>query len=435
MTTHDRPFGRHFEDFVPGDVYKHWPGKTITEYDDHLFCLITMNHHPLHLNEWFAENETVQGKNVVVGNLVYSLVLGPERAGRERRGHRQPRDRVAAPRQAHLPRRHHLRRHQGARGQGDLEGRPGHRHRGDQGDQPAWRGGLLLPPQADGVEAGPRPAAGLPLRRHRLRRAEATPVRRRTRRLLLGAGAVPVAFAVLLGVEVQMARSGPDLADDTPLDHDGHIGGDGAALAHGVARRLHRRGRGGVHRRHRRAPTGGPRAGSARGPHGPGGLRRPHRRRGRRPGRRARRAAPRRGAREHRRQRRGPPHHPATTSATATGGCSIASPTARSLVLLGVPGHGRAAPAGAAAAGHRRVAGPGPRRRHPVGRPRTAGPRYVDIAGETGPEMRADAGRTFAGRSVPSERRRLRPVGDRRARGAASRASRSGRKEVRGDDR
>src|SRR5205807_1753601 len=76
MTTHDRPFGRYFEDFEVGDVYKHWPGKTITEYDDHLFCMITMNHHPLHTNAWFAEHETVQGKNVVVGNLVYSLVLG-----------------------------------------------------------------------------------------------------------------------------------------------------------------------------------------------------------------------------------------------------------------------------------------------------------------------------------------------------------------------
>jgi acyl dehydratase len=76
MTTFDRPFGRHLEDFTVGDVYKHWPGKTITEYDDHLFCMITMNHHPLHTNAWFAENETVQGKNVVVGNLVYSLVLG-----------------------------------------------------------------------------------------------------------------------------------------------------------------------------------------------------------------------------------------------------------------------------------------------------------------------------------------------------------------------
>ncbi len=76
VTTHDRPFGRYFEDFEVGDVYKHWPGKTITEYDDHLFCMITMNHHPLHTNEWFAANETPQGKNVVVGNLVYSLVLG-----------------------------------------------------------------------------------------------------------------------------------------------------------------------------------------------------------------------------------------------------------------------------------------------------------------------------------------------------------------------
>ena len=76
MTTHDRPFGRHFEDFEVGDIYRHWPGKTITEYDDHLFCMITMNHHPLHTNDWYAANETPQGRNVVVGNLVYSLVLG-----------------------------------------------------------------------------------------------------------------------------------------------------------------------------------------------------------------------------------------------------------------------------------------------------------------------------------------------------------------------
>jgi acyl dehydratase len=76
MTVHERPFGRYFEDFEPGDVYRHWPGKTITEADDHLFCMITMNHHPLHTNQWFAEHETVHGRNVVVGNLVYSLVLG-----------------------------------------------------------------------------------------------------------------------------------------------------------------------------------------------------------------------------------------------------------------------------------------------------------------------------------------------------------------------
>ena len=76
MTVHERSFGRYLEDFVPGDVYRHWPGKTITEYDDHLFCLITMNHHPLHLDAWYAEHETQFGKNLVVGNLVYSVVLG-----------------------------------------------------------------------------------------------------------------------------------------------------------------------------------------------------------------------------------------------------------------------------------------------------------------------------------------------------------------------
>ena len=75
MTIHERPFGRYLEDFTPGDILRHWPGKTITEYDDHLFCMITMNHHPLHTNDWFA-GESVQGRNVVVGNLVYSLVLG-----------------------------------------------------------------------------------------------------------------------------------------------------------------------------------------------------------------------------------------------------------------------------------------------------------------------------------------------------------------------
>jgi acyl dehydratase len=76
MTIHERPFGRLYEDFVPGDVYRHWPGKTITEADDHLFCMITMNHHPLHTDAWYAETQTQFGKNVVVGNLVYSLVLG-----------------------------------------------------------------------------------------------------------------------------------------------------------------------------------------------------------------------------------------------------------------------------------------------------------------------------------------------------------------------
>ena len=69
-------FGRTYEEFQVGAVYKHWPGKTVTEYDDHLFCLLTMNHHPLHLDANYAEQTTDFGKNVVVGNYIYSLLLG-----------------------------------------------------------------------------------------------------------------------------------------------------------------------------------------------------------------------------------------------------------------------------------------------------------------------------------------------------------------------
>ena len=70
-----RPYGRYLEEFEVGAVYKHWPAKTVTEADDHLFCLITMNHHPLHINDVYA-GESQQGRNVVVGPLVYSLSLG-----------------------------------------------------------------------------------------------------------------------------------------------------------------------------------------------------------------------------------------------------------------------------------------------------------------------------------------------------------------------
>ena len=48
------PYGRYLEEFEVGAVYKHWPAKTVTEADDHLFCLITMNHHPLHINDVYA---------------------------------------------------------------------------------------------------------------------------------------------------------------------------------------------------------------------------------------------------------------------------------------------------------------------------------------------------------------------------------------------
>src|SRR5690606_34842112 len=69
-------FGRYLEDFEVGDVYKHWPGKTITQAEDILFCAITMNQHPLHSDDNYAAAASPSGRAMVVGNLVYSIVLG-----------------------------------------------------------------------------------------------------------------------------------------------------------------------------------------------------------------------------------------------------------------------------------------------------------------------------------------------------------------------
>ena len=76
-TVHDgrEAFGGYLEDFSPGDVFKHWPGKTITEMDNHLFSLLTMNPNPLHTDEHYMEGHQ-HGKVLVNGVLVLSLVVG-----------------------------------------------------------------------------------------------------------------------------------------------------------------------------------------------------------------------------------------------------------------------------------------------------------------------------------------------------------------------
>lgn len=77
MTIHDgrEGFGGYLEDFTPGDVFKHWPGKTITEMDNHLFSLLTMNNNPLHFDEHYMRDHQ-HGKILVNGVLVMALVVG-----------------------------------------------------------------------------------------------------------------------------------------------------------------------------------------------------------------------------------------------------------------------------------------------------------------------------------------------------------------------
>jgi acyl dehydratase len=68
-------FGRHYEDFLVGDVYEHRPGKTVTEYDNHLFTLLTLNTHPLHFDAEYAK-ATEFRRNLVVSTYTLSLLVG-----------------------------------------------------------------------------------------------------------------------------------------------------------------------------------------------------------------------------------------------------------------------------------------------------------------------------------------------------------------------
>ncbi len=72
-------YGRYFEDLEPGQAFRHWPGRTITEFDDTLFSLLSMNQHPLHIDDNFAAG-TQHGQRLVEGPIVISLVIGLSQA-------------------------------------------------------------------------------------------------------------------------------------------------------------------------------------------------------------------------------------------------------------------------------------------------------------------------------------------------------------------
>jgi acyl dehydratase len=69
-------FGRYYEELEVGDVYRHWPGKTITEAEDHLFCLLTLAASPVHTDAHYAASAMPGGRNMVVGTYIYALLLG-----------------------------------------------------------------------------------------------------------------------------------------------------------------------------------------------------------------------------------------------------------------------------------------------------------------------------------------------------------------------
>lgn len=68
-------FGRYFEELEPGQVYRHWPGRTINEYDNTWFALLSMNQHPLYVDEHYARSQGYE-RRPAADTLVFSVVVG-----------------------------------------------------------------------------------------------------------------------------------------------------------------------------------------------------------------------------------------------------------------------------------------------------------------------------------------------------------------------
>jgi itaconyl-CoA hydratase len=67
--------GLYYEDLEIGQRIRHTHGRTVTETDNVLFCALTMNTQPLHMNEDFAAN-TPFGRRIVNGIFTLGLVVG-----------------------------------------------------------------------------------------------------------------------------------------------------------------------------------------------------------------------------------------------------------------------------------------------------------------------------------------------------------------------
>jgi len=67
--------GKYFDDLATGQRFRHASGRTITEADNTLFCALTMNTQPLHLNEDFASRSEF-GQRIVNGLFTLGLVVG-----------------------------------------------------------------------------------------------------------------------------------------------------------------------------------------------------------------------------------------------------------------------------------------------------------------------------------------------------------------------
>lgn len=67
--------GRYYEDLEPGARFRHPVGRTVTDMDNTLFCALTHNTQPLHINADFAAH-TRYGQRIVNGIFTLGLIVG-----------------------------------------------------------------------------------------------------------------------------------------------------------------------------------------------------------------------------------------------------------------------------------------------------------------------------------------------------------------------
>jgi acyl dehydratase len=68
-------YGRYFEEFETGAVYQHWPGRTIADFDNTWFALLSMNQSPLFIDDHFARRQP-GARPPVIDTLIFSLLVG-----------------------------------------------------------------------------------------------------------------------------------------------------------------------------------------------------------------------------------------------------------------------------------------------------------------------------------------------------------------------
>ncbi len=75
MDDQQQPVSRYYEELEVGTVYRHCPGRTVSEYDNTLFALLHTNHKPLFIDQQYARTQPL-GRCPVVDTLVFSLTVG-----------------------------------------------------------------------------------------------------------------------------------------------------------------------------------------------------------------------------------------------------------------------------------------------------------------------------------------------------------------------